>query len=373
MLFSKAEIEALLLLRWCSLISVRDMQAAFTNESLLALRWFRFIAIYKKHDAFILTREGSRFLDEHFEGLPSYVKPTYRESYILRRLHVARLLLTAYRGGMSVFTTDTDALEQCGSFYLTFISRAKGINPWGSTRVAALVRLGNKICGAHYVESGIGKISLTDEMNALNNSTARFKDITRGLIYTGESYDAILSALDETEEQSQSRLVSYGAAFQRLQMPVFLIPSDEVGAQQLRIMAQPNYRARMTRLALGPTGLPAPADHPEWDAVYQGMPFVMAADMDLRRIDAAAKEAVASGKGPIYLVGLKGQEEILRTRYKATGLAQKVFTFSREKPEVRNAFALYSPAEQQFESAKGEVIRVPPLSKPWKDKKAARQ
>ena len=128
------------------------------------------------------------------------------------------VLLAAYRGGMSVFTTDTEALEQCGSIYPTFLSRAKGMNPWGSTRIAALVRLGDMICGAHYVESGIGNISLTDEMNALNNSTARFKDIARGLIYTGESYDAILSGLDETEEQSQSRLVSYGAAFRKLQI-----------------------------------------------------------------------------------------------------------------------------------------------------------
>jgi len=373
LLFSKTEIEALLLLRWCSLISVRDLAAAFPGETLHILRWFKFITVYKKHDAYVITREGARFLDAHFDNLPPFIKPTYRESYIVRRLHVSRLFLSAYRAGLSVFQTDPDSLEHCGGFYLTSKSRAKGMNPWGSTRVAALVRLGNMICGVHYVENGIGKISLTDELNALNNSTARFRDTTRGLIYTGESYETIMMEISKAEVHSSSRMIGYGDAFQKLQMPVFLIPSDEIGARQLCMMAQPEYRARMTRLALGPAGQPPPAERPEWDAFYQGVPFVMAADMDLHRIDAAAEQANASGKGPIYLVGLKGQEEVLRKRYKASGLAQKVFTFSREKPEVRETLALYQPADRQFETQKGGVIHAPPFPKPCRTEKSARQ
>lgn len=371
MLFSKAEIEAMMLLRWCGFVSVHDLQASFTNDTLRALRCFRFITVYKKHDAYVLTREGARFLDNHFEGLPLYIKPTYREAYIIRRLRISRLFLTAYRAGFSVFQADTASLDRSGSFYLTSKARVKGMNPWGSTRIAALLRLGNMICGAHYVDRGIGTISLTDEMNALNNSTANLKDTARGLIYTGESYESILSALSETEEQARSKRITYGDVFRKTQLPMFIVPSSEVGAQQLCLMAQPDYRTRMTRLALGSSGHPPPPNHPEWDAVYQGVPFVMAADMDLHRIDAAAESAIASARGPIYLVALKGQEDILRTRYKAEGLAQKVFTFSREKPEVMAAIALYSPSERQFETKQGGVIHAPPIPTPRKAERPA--
>lgn len=358
----------MLLLRWCGFISVHDMQVPFSEETLLALSRFRFVTVYKKHDAYVLTLEGSRFLDAHFEGLPPYVKPTYREAYIIRRLRISRLLLAAYRAGLSVFQTETVSLEQHGAFYLTSKSRVKGMNPWGSTRIAALLRLGEMICGAYYVESGIGVISLTDEMNAMNNSTAQFKDAATGLIFTGESYEAVLSALSETEERANFRRITYGDVFRKLQMPVFLIPSNEVGARQLCMMIKPDYRERMTRLALGSAGLPPPPDHPEWDALYQGVPFVMAADMDFHRINAAAESAIASGQGPIYLVAIKGQEEVLRKRYKAEGLVQKVFIFSREKPEVKAALTLYTPSDRQFETAKGGVIHVPPIPLAHKSK-----
>lgn len=373
MLFSISEIDVLRLLRWCRYIPRDALLSTFSEDVIQPLLFFRFITLYQKHDAYVLTGAGNRFLTDHIMQLPAPVRPSYKDDDFLRRSRSACFALTAYRSGLSLFHAELAALADHGTCYLTAQNRTRGTNPWGSTRLAALLRLGDMICAAHYVESGIGKISLTDEMNVLTNSTARFNNITRGLIYTGETYDSILSALDKTDDRSSSRMISYGEAFHITQMPVFLIPSNEIGAQQLRMMVQPDYRARMTRMALGPTGLPPPAERPEWDAVYQGVPFVMAADMDLHRIDAAAEHAKADGKGPVYLVGLKGQEDVLRKRYKATGLAQKVFTFSREKPEVVDALTLFAPSNRQFETQEGEVIHVPPFPGYRKNKKQAHQ
>ncbi len=373
MLFSTSEIDVLRLLRWCRYVPRDTLLSTFSKGVIQPLLFFHFITLYQKHDAYVLTGAGNRFLTDNIVKLPAPVRPSYKDDDFLRRSRTTRFALTVYRSGLSPFQTELSSLAEYGTCYLTAQTRARGINPWGSTRLSALLRLGNMICAAYYVESGIGKISITDEMNALNNSTARFSDITRGLIYTGETYDTILSAFDEIEDHPSSRMISYGEAFRKIQMPVFLIPSNEIGAQQLHMMAHPDYRVRMTRLALGSTGLPPPAEYPEWDAVYQGVPFVMAADMDFHRIDAAAERAKADGKGPIYLVGLKGQEEVLKKRYKVTGLARKVFTFSREKPEVITALSLYTPSNRQFETQEGEVIHVPPFQRNRKGKKSARQ
>ena len=373
MLFSTREIDALKLLRWCRYIPREAMVSTFSDEVLQPLLFFRFITLYRKHDAYVLTGAGNRFLTDHISELPAPVRPSYKDDDYLRRSRTARFALTVYRSGLSLFQTELAALEESGACYLTAQARTRGTNPWGSTRLAALLRLGDMICGAHYIERGIGKLSLTDELNALNNSTARFSHITRGLIYTGESYDSILSELDAEEEHPSPRMISYGEAYSKLQMPVFLIPSNEIGAQQLCLMAQPNYRAKLTQLALGSSGLPPPADRPEWDAMYQGVPFIMAADMDFHRIDAAAEGAIASGMGPAYLVAIKGQEDVLKKRYKATGLAQKVFTFSREKPELKAALSLHTPSDRQYETQEGEVIHVPSFPEHRKNEKQARQ
>lgn len=369
LLFSTREIDVLRLLRWCRYISRNDLLTLFSDEDIQPLLLFRFITLYRKHDAFVLTEAGNRFLNDHLPELPPAVRPSYKEEDFIRRSRVSRFVLTAYRAGVDLFHTKLSALEHNGACYLTAQARTKGTNPWGSTRVAALLRLGNMICGAHYVESSIGRIAFADEMNALNNNTAHLGGVERALIYTGESYDSILAALSETEDEAQSKLRTYGDVFLKGVVKIFIIPANETGARQLSMMARPDYRVNMTKIALGPLYEPPPKERSEWDAMYKGVPFIMAADMDLQRLDTAAESSIKNGHGPICIVALKGQEEVLKRRYKTTGLARKIFTFSREKPEVLQALSLYTPSDRQFETTKGDVIHAPPLQA---DRKAGR-
>ena len=337
------------------------MAAAFPGELLDTLQRFRFIKLYQKKRAYVLTEAGNQLLDEHLDDLPTKRRPKYREAEYQRRTRVSRFAVTAYRAGLSVFQTELSALDETGACFLTPQSRTPDSNPWGSARIAAIAHLGDMACAVHYVSPGIGKITLADEMNAFLNNIAHLENVSPSIIYTGRSYEEIVSVITERSDGSDAKLLSYGDAFLHVPFPVFLVPCTETGAQQLHMMMLPNYRAHMTSLALGTTKTPPPEEHPEWDAIYNGVPFVMAADMDLHRIDAAAESAKADGYEPICLIALKGQEKVLRKRYKATGLAQKVFTFSRERPEVISAIALYTPPDRPFETTKGEVIHVPPI------------
>ena len=64
---------------------------------------------------------------------------------------------------------------------------------------------------------------------------------------------------------------------------------------QLRIMGVPNYRELLARIILKSHYAPPPTNRAMYDALYQGVPFVMEADMDLRRIDAALDAARLDG------------------------------------------------------------------------------
>lgn len=108
----------------------------------------------------------------------------------------------------------------------------------------------------------------------------------RSFLFCGESYSDMLTELDKPMAEDESKLMTYGAAAHWFQQPVYLLPCDDTGVTQLQIMAQPDYRQRLTRLALKGHYRPPPPDRPCWDALFQGQPFVLAADMELRRVDA---------------------------------------------------------------------------------------
>lgn len=150
----------------------------------------------------------------------------------------------------------------------------------------------------------------------------------RAFIFSGETYADILAELDASEPGADTKLITYGTAYRCLQLPVHLLSCDDTGAVQLQIMAVPDYRQKLTRAAL--KSQYQPSENPAWDALFQGMPFVMAADMDLRRLDDAVEKARQEGYPQIALAALEGQAEtVLFSRYRDTGKA-RVFILTDE-------------------------------------------
>lgn len=368
MLFSVREVDILRLLRWCRYIPRERLASVFAESLIEGLALLKLIKLYQKHDAYVLTSKGNRFLDEHIPGLPPAIRPSYREEDFKRRARTADFVITAYQAGFPVLQTEVSALEENGACYLTALSRVKGLNPWGSTRVSALIRLGNFVCGVYTVDGERVAISLLDELKTLRNNTEEVPGADRALLYTGESYESICEALDEKSLAPRGKVLTYGEALSNVSIPVFLLPSDEVGLRQLRLLSQKDYRRAMTRAALKENYRPPPPERPEWDALYHNAPFLMAADMDLRRIEKAVYSAQESGYGPISLVCLKGQNKLLRQRYKERGLVGSVFTFSDAAEYSGEPANARRKPDRAFETKKGEVIHAPIIQAAGKER-----
>ena len=87
----------------------------------------------------------------------------------------------------------------------------------------------------------------------------------------------------------------------------------------------------------------------------------MAADMDLRRVDAAIRAAHDQGIKQIAIAALRGQAEtVLFPRYRDTGLA-RVFVLTDEAvSEVTGRPPVpYAPPRTQFITSKGDVVDAP--------------
>ena len=364
MIFTTRDLDILRFLRWCRFVLAEDLTGVFSKVEVQNLEILRLIKLYSPAQAYTLTAAGNRLLDTAFPKLPAAVAPAYKAADTIRRIRQAKLITTAYQAGVSVFTTDVSALcEQ--AMFLPMIARNRGSNPWGSTRVAALLHAGDLMYAIHWVNPGIGCVALTDELTAFQNHTASIPAKQRAMIFAASSYEEILGELDAGQEIQNTRLQSYREVYDCLKLPLLLLPCNETGCLQLRIMGVPNYRELLARIILKSHYVPPPANRAMYDALYQGVPFVMAADMDLRRIDAALDAARLDGLSQIALAALPEQvESVLNRRYREAGKA-RVFTITESAlRELLGSTSPYAPPDLPFYTLEGSVLDVPPLKAP---------
>lgn len=185
MVFCVREIEALRLLGWCQYIRPAQLLRVVSETELSNLLTMKLIKYHSKSEALILTAEGRRLLAETI-WLPDTPR-TYHADAVVRRLRLASLLLTAYQSGINVYATQPDELAEGNALFLTSAGRGRGRNPWGSTRTAALLHMGDLLCAAHYVCPDIGCLCPMDELSAFQNNTARLAGV-RSFLFCGESY-----------------------------------------------------------------------------------------------------------------------------------------------------------------------------------------
>lgn len=365
MMLSQRDFDILRLLRWCRMIRPKELCEAFSEDEVMNLSAAQMIRFSDAAKAWCLTPCGNRVLGSAGFTLPPAKAPTYREPDITRRLRLAQIVTTAYAAGVNIFLTKESELQSQPSLFLPFLHRNRGSNPWGSTRVAALLHTGNLMCAIHWVSPNIGCVALTDELTAFQNHTAAIPAKQRAIIFAASSYEEILSELDTVQEKQNTRLQTYREVYDCLKLPLFLLPCNGTGCLQLRIIGVPNYRELLARIILKSHYVPPPADRAMYDALYQGVPFIMAADMNLRRIDAAVETACSDGLSQIVLAALPEQvEAVLNRRYRETGKA-RVFTITESAlRELLGSTAPYAPPDLPFYTSEGSVLDVPPLKAP---------
>lgn len=365
MMLSCRDLDILRLLRWCRMIRPKELCEAFSEDEVMNLSAAQMIRFSDAAKAWCLTPCGNRVLGSSGVTLPPAKAPTYREPDITRRLRLAQIVTTAYAAGVNIFLTKESELQSQPSSFLPFLHRNRGSNPWGSTRVAALLHTGDLMCAIHWVSPGIGCVALTDELTAFQNHTAAIPSKQRAMIFSASSYEEILAELDAEQDDHKSHLQTYREVYDCLKLPLFLLPCNDTGCLQLRIMGVPNYCELLARIILKSHYVPPPANRPMYDALYQGVPFVMAADMDLRRIDAAVEAARADGIFQIALAALPEQvDAVLNRRYRETGKA-RVFTITDAAlRELLGSTAPYVPPNLPFYTSEGSVLDVPPLKAP---------
>lgn len=363
MLLSVRDADLLRLLRWCRCIAPADLLSLFSETELLNLVGAGLMKLHTPSQSLLLTTKGQCLLDSIYPP-QLRVLPSYRESDICRHIRTAKLVLTAYHAGTDIFHTAIEDLTHGTGLFLPSLTRGRGKNPWGNTRVAAIGFLGGTTYAFHTIYHEAGRMTLADELRAFTANTSGIPGARR-LVFCGESYHTILAELDATGLGTKNRLVHYGEAYQRSPLPVHLLSCNTAGAKQLTLISVQDYRDKLTRAALKGAFQP-PAPGLDCDAMYDGHPFVMAADLELRRIDTLCRMAEQGiCKAPVLAALEEQATALLHSRYRDTGKA-RVFVLT--EGALREALGFvptpYEPPSAPFLTEKGEMIDAPLIQAP---------
>lgn len=360
MIFCQREIDALRLLCWCRYASPDSLRRIITQPELSNLRTLGFIKEHPKSQALVPTCKTVDLLRSAFDDAVPEVVRVYSPQLIERRLRLSQIAITFYQGGVDPFLLHKEDLLHPPALFLPSVGRGRGQNPWGSTRIAGIAHLGEQTLAVHYVCPGIGRLILNNELVAFNNQTAALHNTRRGFLFTGGSYADILAELDRPGIEDGNQAVNYAVAYRRLTLPVHLLPCDDTGALQLRVMTQPNYRSRLAQAALGRYYQPPPDDISTFDACFNRTPVVIGVDMDLRRINAAMKIAKELGHPYIILAALTGQVQSgVFDSFRIPGQDNVLALREDVVLELVGGSSVTFPNDQPFLSKKGGALHAP--------------
>ena len=347
---------------WCQYIQPADARGLSSEEEISELIHLGLLKLHKSSGALVITRKGTLVLRDMLDGHLPMITQSYHADAIERRLRTTSLALTAYAAGLDVFTCSTEELLGDKKLFLTVYGRGRGYNPWGSTRIAAVAQMGDLLCGFHYIYADIGSLSLNDELKAFHNNTDSFCGKSIAFVFAGKSYKAILEELDRQScPEKIGKLIPYREAYRSLCYPIHLLSCDKVGSMQLKIMSVPHYRMKLTKAALMEHYRPPPEEAPEWDAMFGPYPMILAADMNLRRVDAGIERAHACGYTGVALLALEEQSDaILFSLYREDGFTS-VYCISEAALQrfAGGPMELHTAKPTQFLTSKGGVIDTP--------------
>jgi hypothetical protein len=220
------------------------------------------------------------------------------EQMLTRREQAGQIMLTLMMAGIDVFADSISQLKNDRSYIhagiIRKIQRQSRKNLSGNLRFIGL--MGGSGYAFYYVSNSNDSIFHHHEAKTVKalfvqSGSCTLSYANPAVVYMGTDYHSLCAAVTGTA----GRKADFRSAYDNFPMPVHLCPCTPDGAIQIRVTLQSDYRKRLINL-LFPDGNALPPD-PSFagsDGMFDGNPFILGVDMDLRRIQGlvrAAREA----------------------------------------------------------------------------------
>jgi len=305
--------------------------------------------------------------DNGYDYDPGSKRAYIGSSALRRRLEVAEIMLTALRAGIDVHRDDVDGLQSQPVFLPAFSLRNAEINPMSSASCAGFGHWGNKAYMLQYISPESPGMYYASEIRLINNLASVFDKSLKtpsALIFAGASYGQVYKQITDAAPSKRHGVKSfydYWDVWRKSDIPVHILSCDAIGAKQLAFMSQPDHNAKIAKASFGERWTPRDDEIPEADGCVDGIPLVVAADMNVRRLNRVCECARALGRKEVMAAAfLEQMQSFLLKILPTDGL---VTPLSIEEPVIEAAFSkrlsLYSmDKDTAAVGPKGAVIHA---------------
>lgn len=337
------------------------------NEAAELLAKTGLITVSRSKQYFRMSPRGYELLEaQGYTYDPGAKRAFSGSSALRRRLEVAGIMLTCLRAGIDVSRDDVYGLKNQPVFFPAFEMRTGGTNMMNAANCAGFGHWGDKAYILQYVSEENAGMVLTNELSHLHGMASIFDrslNTPSAMIFAGENYRQIYAQLQNTKpskRHNKKAFFDFWDVYRKADIPIHLLSCDEMGAVQLALMRQPDYNAKIARAAIGELWTPADELFPEADGCVDGNPLVIAADMDIRRVERVWKAARLRGCAEIMVAAFPQQiEEVL---CKVIPMDGTVTLLSMEKsvPEAAfgKDFTLHTVSRSPAAGRKGGAVYV---------------
>ena len=363
MQFNSAEIGALRLCAWCKDLPANGCRN-IPAEILESLVQCKLIRLSRNKLGYRCTPDGIALLrgaEMEYEQ-----DKTYRtdRDHMARRYQLAEIMAFFWRYGIDVFAETPPAEKQANVFVPAFaLRRSHNANFFGNAKLAGFYYAEEFAFIPYFITQESGGVYPEIEQRHF-----RAEMLLQGrkphILYTGEgNLKKLIETISYKKERSNKATTThYKDAMGLFNCPVAIVPMDEYGMRQLRILSVPDYRQRLMKNLLGEDYLPPTSNL--FDGRTKSENFIIGFDCNILRFENAVKS-----KKPTSIFVLPSQEDYVAKLVDGTNTKCFVIKFADAERYFGLPHELPSLDRTPFQTGKGGYVDVPLLGK---NKKAGR-
>lgn len=355
--FSKAEIEVLALCALCKDLPVNGCRN-IPQEILSVLKFLGLIRPSRSRKGYRITPQGAELLtlaEMDYIQDKSYVSDTDK---IARRMQTAEITSFFWRYGADVFREAQPAEKSQKVFLPSFTLRRQPVaNILGGSRLTGFYYTPETVFIPYFITKENKGFYPNVEQRTFYAETLSLKRKPH-VIYTGDGNleDIIVAMKTHNPKPKKNTSVYFDDGIENIVCPVSILPLDENGMRQLRIMEVPNYKQRIVKTILEKNYLPPQMI--EYDGRDKAEHYAIGIDCNIKRF-----EGFIRNKIPTRLFVLPFQAETVQKIVEGSKIScyvldtadtEKALGISEQLPTVDNT---------PYKTEKGKYLNVPLIGK----------
>ncbi len=319
MIFTRAEIDVLRLTAWC-----KDLPKGNTKiippDTLKLLCKLGLIRESRCGLSYRVTPKGYELLQKGNFDYTQDKQYRGKSAVLTRRLETAEITSFFWRCGADVFLETPDTEKNGLSFLPSFVLRRKNsANILGGTRLTGFLYTAHTTFIPYYVSAESDGIYANVERR-----TFRAESLLCGrtpfVLYTGSgTFNQLIHTITAGRyKKDKSTTDSYPEAMDQFDCPAAIVPMNENGIRQLRILSVPDYKKKLLYQLLGKDYLPPTQKHSDGKSEQTNEEFLIGIDCNISRFANAIRRAdtkihiiLLSAQAAAIQNYLKGQNVVL--------------------------------------------------------------